>query len=52
MRRHIGVGAVLNTSFNLHGCPLVCTPREAIEVFVESGADALALGPFLVARLA
>jgi carbamoyltransferase len=48
MRRHIGIGAVLNTSFNLHGSPLVCTPQEAIEVFVESGADALAIGEFLV----
>jgi carbamoyltransferase len=48
VRSHIGVGAVLNTSFNVHGAPLVCTPHEAIEVFVETGADALAIGPFLV----
>ena len=47
MRDQIGIGAVLNTSFNLHGSPLVCSPREAIEVFVETGADALAIGPFL-----
>jgi carbamoyltransferase len=44
------VGAVLNTSFNIHGEPLVCTPREAIDVFFRSGADALAIGPFLVQR--
>jgi carbamoyltransferase len=50
MREHVGIGAVLNTSFNLHGSPLVCTPREAIDVFVDTGADALALGPFLVSR--
>jgi carbamoyltransferase len=50
MRRHIGIGAVLNTSFNVHGSPPVCTPREAIEVFVETGADALAIGPYLVRR--
>ena len=43
-------GAVLNTSFNIHGEPLVCTPREAVDVFLRSGADALAIGPFLVAR--
>jgi carbamoyltransferase len=48
VRGRIGIGVVLNTSFNVHGKPLVCTPREAIEVFVETGADALALGPFLV----
>jgi carbamoyltransferase len=44
------VGAVLNTSFNIHGEPIVCSPGEAIDVFVRSGADALAIGPFLVER--
>jgi carbamoyltransferase len=49
-RRRWGVGAVLNTSFNIHGEPLVCSPAEAIDVFLRSGADALAIGPFLVCR--
>ncbi len=49
-RRRWGVGAVLNTSFNIHGEPLVCSPVEAIDVFLRSGADALAIGPFLVER--
>jgi carbamoyltransferase len=49
-RRRWGVGAVLNTSFNIHGEPLVCSPAEAVDVFVRSGADALAIGPFLVSR--
>jgi carbamoyltransferase len=49
-RRRWGVGAVLNTSFNIHGEPLVCSPREAVDVFLRSGADALAIGPYLVAR--
>lgn len=48
--RRWSVGAVLNTSFNIHGEPLVCAPAEAVDVFVRSGADALAIGPFLVAR--
>jgi carbamoyltransferase len=43
-----GVAAVLNTSFNIHGEPLVCSPDEAIDVFTRSGADALAIGSFLV----
>jgi carbamoyltransferase len=43
-----GVGAVLNTSFNIHGEPIVCSPAEAVDVFRRSGADALAIGPFLV----
>ena len=49
-RRLWGVGAVLNTSFNIHGEPLVCTPAEAVDVFLRSGADALAIGSFLVHR--
>ena len=49
-RRRWGVGVVLNTSYNIHGEPLVCTPVEAVSVFLRSGADALAIGPYLVAR--
>jgi carbamoyltransferase len=49
-RRRWGIGAVLNTSFNIHGEPLVCSPAEAVDVFLRSGADALAIGPFLVRR--
>jgi len=44
------VAAVLNTSFNIHGEPLVCSPAEAVDVFLRSGADALAIGSFLVVR--
>jgi carbamoyltransferase len=47
-RARWGVGAVLNTSFNIHGEPLVCTPEEALDVLVRSGADALAIGDWLV----
>ena len=47
-RRLWGSAAVLNTSFNIHGEPLVCTPRQAVDVFLRAGADALAIGPFLV----
>jgi carbamoyltransferase len=50
MRRRTGVGALLNTSFNLHGSPAVCTPVEAIEMFGNAGADALAIGSFLLTR--
>jgi carbamoyltransferase len=41
---------VLNTSFNLHGFPIVGTPAVAIETLKQSKLDALALGPFLVTR--
>jgi carbamoyltransferase len=50
VRARWGTGAVLNTSYNIHGEPIVCSPEEAIDVFLRSGADALAMGPFLVER--
>ena len=50
LRALLGVGAVLNTSFNIHGEPLVCSPAEAIDVFQRCGADALAIGPYIVER--
>ncbi len=49
-RRRWGTGVVLNTSFNIHGEPLVCSPAEAVDVFLRSGADALAIGPYLAQR--
>jgi len=45
-----GRGIILNTSFNLHGYPIVYRPEEAVDVFLRSGLDALALGPYLVQR--
>ena len=45
-----GVGGVLNTSFNLHGQPIVCSPEDALETFVNSGLDALALNNFFVTK--
>jgi carbamoyltransferase len=50
LKTRTGVGVVLNTSYNLHGEPLVCTPQEAIDVYTRTGADALAIGPYLVER--
>lgn len=45
-----GTACVLNTSFNLHGYPLVNTPEDAIYVFLNSGLDYLAIGDFLVSK--
>ena len=44
--RHV----LLNTSFNLHGLPIVCSAADAIYVFENSGLEHLILGPFLVAK--
>jgi carbamoyltransferase len=45
-----GIGAVLNTSFNLHGEPLVCSPGDAVDTFERSGLPHLALGRFLISK--
>ncbi len=45
-----GVGGILNTSFNLHGFPIVGTPEVAIDTLKKSELDALALGPFLITK--
>jgi carbamoyltransferase len=48
--RETGVGGVLNTSFNLHGYPIVGTPDVALWTFENSALDALALGNYLVSK--
>jgi carbamoyltransferase len=45
-----GRGIILNTSLNLHGYPLVCSPDQALQVFVKSGLPHLALGNFLLSK--
>jgi carbamoyltransferase len=50
VRARLGAGVVLNTSFNIHGEPLVCTPAQAVDVYLQSGGDALALGPYLLIK--
>lgn len=48
--RRTGVGGVMNTSFNLHGYPLVATPEQALMTFEKSGLQNLALGPFVISK--
>ena len=48
--RLTGTGAVLNTSFNLHGYPLVATPQQALFTLRNSGLRHLALGPLLLSK--
>jgi carbamoyltransferase len=45
-----GLPVLYNTSFNLFGDPLVCTPRDAVRSFYSSGIDALFAGNFLVEK--
>jgi carbamoyltransferase len=43
-----GMPVLLNTSFNVKGQPIVCTPEEAIDTFLAAGLDGVILGDFMV----
>ena len=45
-----GIGVVVNTSFNLRGEPIVCTPEEAINCFLRSEIDCLIMGNFVTEK--
>lgn len=46
--RLTGIPTVINTSFNMHEEPIVCSPDDALRAFLASGVDYLCLGPFLL----
>ena len=45
-----GVPVVINTSFNVRGEPIVCTPFDAYDTFVRTGIDALVIGDCIVTQ--
>jgi len=45
-----GVPVLLNTSFNIRGEPVVCTPDDAVNCYLNSGIDALVLGDYLTKK--
>ena len=45
-----GCPVLVNTSFNVRGEPPVCHPREAIEGFLATEMDCLALGPYFLEK--
>jgi len=45
-----GIPILLNTSFNLQGEPIVCSPEEAIDCFRRSGIDCLVLENYIVEK--
>ncbi|MBN2308662.1 MAG: carbamoyltransferase [Candidatus Hydrogenedentes bacterium] len=47
-RQKTGCPLVINTSFNVRGEPIVCTPHEAYVCFMRTHMDYLVLGPFLL----
>ena len=48
--RLTGYAVIINTSFNVRGEPIVCTPDDAYRCFMRTDMDYLALGPFLLAK--
>ncbi|HET9888290.1 MAG TPA: carbamoyltransferase C-terminal domain-containing protein, partial [bacterium] len=47
-RRKTGCPLVINTSFNVRGEPIVCSPLDAWHCFLGTEMDVLAVGPFLL----
>ncbi len=45
-----GIPAILNTSFNIKGEPIVCSPADAIKAFFTTGMDYLILGDFILEK--
>ena len=45
-----GVPVVLNTSFNIKGEPIVCTPNDAIKTFYATGLDFLVLNDYIIRK--
>jgi carbamoyltransferase len=43
-----GISSLINTSFNMHEEPIVCSPNDAIRAFLQGNLDYLAIGPYLV----
>jgi carbamoyltransferase len=46
-KRITGYGVIVNTSFNVRGEPIICTPEDAYRCFMRTEMDYLAVGNFL-----
>ncbi|MDT7533707.1 carbamoyl transferase [Sphingobium sp. SA2] len=47
-----GCPMLMNTSFNVRGEPIICTPKDAIDCFLNTHLDMLAIGGYLVRKAA
>jgi len=47
-KHQTGCGVLINTSFNVRGEPIVCTPQDAYNCFMGTNMDYLAMGNFLL----
>ena len=48
--KYSGVPILLNTSFNVMGEPIVCTPQDAIKTFKASGIDILVINNYIIKK--
>ena len=48
VKKITGRGVVLNTSFNIHGDPLICSPRDALDTLKKTGNEYLVMGNFII----
>jgi carbamoyltransferase len=48
--KRTGLPVIINTSFNVRGEPIVCTPLDAYRCFVRTKMDELVMGPFLLSK--
>jgi carbamoyltransferase len=48
--KRTGCPVIINTSFNVRGEPIVCTPKDAYKCFMRTDMDYLVLGNFLLAK--
>ena len=48
--RRTGCPVMINTSFNIRGEPIVCTPADAHRCFMATGMDVLVIGPFVLRK--
>lgn len=44
------IPVIINTSFNVRGEPIVCTPKDALQCFLSTGMDALFIGNYLLIK--
>jgi len=49
-KERTGYGVIVNTSFNVRGEPIVCTPRDAYLCFMRTEIDVLVLENFILEK--
>lgn len=50
MKAETGVGMLINTSFNVRGEPIVCTPDDAFNCFISTEMDRLVMGNYVILK--